>query len=50
MLSIFAIFSDLPYYFAEIISKLTGSDMSVITDGFSKLIAQLFEVIDKFTA
>lgn len=50
MLSIFAILSDLPYYFAELISKLTGADMSAVTDGFSKLIAQIFEVIDKITA
>ena len=50
MLSIFAILSDIPYYIAELISKLTGADMSVVTDGFSKLIAKIFEVIDKFTA
>ncbi len=50
MLSIFAILSDIPYYIAELISKVTGADTSAITDGFSKLIAQFFEVIDKFTA
>ena len=50
MLSIFAILSDIPYYIAELISKLTGADTSVITDGFSKLISQFFEIIDKFIA
>ena len=50
MLSIFAILSDIPYYIAELISKLTGADTSAITDGFSKLISQFFEIIDKFTA
>jgi len=50
MLSIFAFFSDIPYYIAELVSKLTGADTSAITDGFSKLIAQLFEVIDKIAA
>ncbi len=50
MLSIFAILSDIPYYIADLISKLTGADTSVITDGFSKIIALIFEVTDKITA
>lgn len=50
MLSIFAFLSDIPAYVANFISELTGADTSAITDVFSKLIAQLFEIIDKITA
>ena len=50
MLSIFAFLSDIPAYIAGLISALTGADASVITDGFNKLIAQVFELADKFTA
>lgn len=50
MLSIFAFLSDIPAYIAGFISELTGADLSAVTDGFGKLIAQLFEVIDKLTA
>lgn len=50
MLSIFAFLSDIPYYIAQLISDITGADTSALTDGFSKLIASLFEVINKIAA
>lgn len=50
MISIFAFLSDIPYYIAQFISELTGADTSALTDGFSKLISQLFEAIDKIAA
>lgn len=50
MLSIFAFLSDIPTYVAGFISELTGADTSAIADVFNKLIARVFEVIDKLTA
>ena len=42
MMAIIAMLSDIPYYIAEIISKLTGADTSaflgVFSDGFAKVI------------
>lgn len=47
MLSIFAIFSDIPYYFAAVVEKITGEDMSAVTDLFSDGFAVVIEIIEK---
>lgn len=46
MLSIFAILSDIPYYIAEIISKLTGADTSAFLDFISNAYAEIMNAIN----
>ncbi len=43
MLSIFAILSDIPWYIAEIISKITGADASAILDFISGGYAEIMD-------
>ncbi|MBQ2974084.1 MAG: hypothetical protein IJE19_07000 [Clostridia bacterium] len=46
MLSIFAILSDIPWYIAEIISKITGADASAILDFISGGYAEIMDAIN----
>ena len=46
MLSIFAILSDIPWYIAEIVSKVTGTDTSALLDFFSNGYAEIMEAIN----
>ncbi len=46
MLSIFAILSDIPFYIAEIISKLTGADTSAFLDFVSNAYAEIMNAIN----
>ena len=43
MLTVFAFLSDIPWYIAEFISKLTGADTSVILDFFSNGYAEIMD-------
>lgn len=46
MLSIFAILSDIPFYIAEIISKLTGADTSAFLDFVSNFYSEIMGAIN----
>lgn len=46
MLSIFAIFSDIPWYIAELISKITGADTSAFLDFISNGYAEIMEALN----
>lgn len=46
MLSILAILSDIPFYFAEIISKVTGADTSGILDFVSNFYSEIMEAVN----
>lgn len=46
MLSILAMLSDLPYYIAEIITKLTGADMSAFVNMFSDFYSEIMEAVN----
>ncbi|MBQ2904603.1 MAG: hypothetical protein IJE48_09425 [Clostridia bacterium] len=46
MLSILAILSDIPFWFAEIISKVTGTDTSVFLDSVSNLYSEIMEALN----
>ena len=46
-MSIIAILSDLPYYVAELISKITGADMSEFLKGFSDIFAKIIEFAEQ---
>lgn len=46
MLSIFAILSDIPFYIAEIISKLTGADTSAFLDFVSNSYTEIMDAIN----
>ncbi len=50
MLGIIAFLSDIPAYIAEIISKITGSDMSAILDFFNFGIRDIIEAIEQTLA
>ena len=47
MLSIFALLSDIPLYIAELISKITGADMSGFVNGFSEIFAKAVELAEQ---
>ncbi len=47
MLSIIAIISDIPLYIAELISKITGADMSAFIDGFNGIFAKIIEFAEQ---
>lgn len=46
-MSIIAILSDLPYYVAELFSKITGADMSEFLKGFSDIFAKIIEFAEQ---
>lgn len=46
MLSIIAFLSDIPWYIAEIISKITGADASAILDFISGGYAEIMDAIN----
>ncbi|MBQ2775317.1 MAG: hypothetical protein IJF40_05470 [Clostridia bacterium] len=46
MLAIIAFLSDIPMYIAEIISKLTGADMSGFITKFSDIFAKIIEAFE----
>ena len=46
-MAIIAILSDIPMYIAEIISKLTGADMSTFVGAFSDGFAKMIELSEK---
>ena len=46
MLSIFAILSDIPFYIAEIILKLTGADTSAFLDFVNNAYAEIMNAIN----
>lgn len=46
MLSIFAILSDIPFYIAEIISKVTGADTSAFLDFVSNFYSEIMEAVN----
>ena len=47
MLSILAILSDIPLYIAELISKITGADISGFVDSFSDIFAKAIEFAEQ---
>ena len=47
MMAIIAILSDIPYYVAELVSKLTGADTSAFLDAFSDGFAKIIELAEK---
>lgn len=47
MLSIIAFLSEIPYYFTALVEKITGSDMSIVTDLFSDGFAAVIEFAEK---
>lgn len=47
MFAIIAMLSDIPYYIAALVEKLTGSDMSSFLDVFNKGFAGLIELAEK---
>ena len=47
MLGIIAVLSDIPAYIAEIISKVTGNDMSAVLDVFNFGIRDIIEAIEQ---
>ena len=50
MLGIIAILSDIPAYIAEILSKITGNDMSAVLDVFNFGIRDIIEAIEQIIA
>ncbi len=46
-MSIIAILSDIPYYVSELISKITGADMSEFLNGFSDFFAKIIEFAEQ---
>lgn len=50
MLSIIAILSDIPLYIAQLVSELTGTDMSAFADSFSSAFAGIIEAIEGLLA
>ncbi len=46
-MSIIAILSDIPYYVSELISKITGADMSSFLKGFSDIFAKIIEFAEQ---
>lgn len=49
-MAIIAILSDIPLYFAQFISDLTGADMSGLVDGFNSAFAGIIEAIEQLLA
>ncbi len=47
MLSIIAFLSDLPLYIADIVTKLTGADMSAFLDMANKGMAGIIELVER---
>lgn len=47
MLSIIAFLSDLPMYIADIVTKLTGADMSAFLDMANKGMAGVIELVER---
>ena len=47
MLSIIALLSDFPAYIADIITKLTGADMSAFLDMANKGMAGAIELVER---
>lgn len=47
MLSIIAFLSDLPMYIADIVTKLTGADMSAFLDMANKGMAGIIELVER---
>ena len=47
MLSIIAFISDLPMYIADIVTKLTGADMSAFLDMANKGMAGVIELVER---
>lgn len=47
MIAVIAMLSDIPYYIAEIISKLTGADASAFLDAFSNIFSKVIELAGK---
>ncbi len=46
-MAIIAILSDIPLYFATLISELTGADMSAFVDMFNGGFAAVIEAVEK---
>lgn len=46
MLTILAFLSDIPWYIAELISKVTGADTSAILDFFSNGYAEIMDALN----
>lgn len=46
MLSILAILSDIPWYIAELVSKVTGADTSAILDLFSNGYSEIMDAFN----
>ncbi len=46
-MSIIAILSDIPYYVSELISKITGADMSEFLNSFSDIFAKIIEFAEQ---
>lgn len=49
-MAIIAILSDIPLYIAQLISDLTGADMSSLVDGFNSAFAGIIEAIEQLLA
>lgn len=49
-MAIIAILSDIPLYIAQLISDLTGADMSGLVDGFNSVFAGIIEAIEQLLA
>ena len=46
MMAIIAILSDIPYYVAELVSKITGADTSAFLGAFSDGFAKIIELAE----
>ncbi|MBQ8575622.1 MAG: hypothetical protein IJ447_06240 [Clostridia bacterium] len=49
-MAIIAILSDIPLYIAQLISDLTGADMSGLVDSFNSAFAGIIEAIEQLLA
>ncbi len=46
MFSILAILSDIPWYFAELVSKVTGADVSAVLDFISNGYSEIMDALN----
>lgn len=47
MFSIIAFLSEIPYYFTALVERITGADVSIVTDLFSGGFATVIELAEK---